>query len=674
MPVAKLKKAVLYYHKSIQDDVLLTLQKSGVCEIIPENAETDDSFAVANESKTKAAVRVTKCDAILADLRFLMRFLEVYYKDPVSSMARALGERPSNSMRELAEMAACADIAEKLEIVRSFERKLSSIRIEMSQLDNTKTILDNLSGFPYEVNIFGSKGRLRAVAGSLPFMQSEPWKESLLKEIGTDCEIYLAPPKIKERDIWGVVMYASERESEVMEICLKNNFTESELDFSKEEKQISVSAQLEFIKQRQNKLHSEEKNIHDEISKYALLNVPVLRKLVDHWSIQRERSQAFASGEFTDSAVVTSFWIPESDLPDVEAKLSSLGICELIATDPGKEDDAPSLMRNTKWNSPFVSLTTLYSSPQYGTVDPTPKLAPFFFIFFGMCFGDAGYALLLALTLWFVLRKYRNMSAALKDFLMLFMFVSGAAFIYGAITGSIFGDLFAVVPFLKPLDTVRNALILFDPMKDLMFVLGISLVLGIIHLFYGMIIAFKVCWEEENYADALFDKAAWLFFITSLLFIGAVSAGVISHGWMGVAQAMAVLGALIIGWYAGIEKKGIFSKIISGVLSLYAATSWLGDILSYSRLLALGLASAAIATVFNMLGDLASDIPYVGWLVATLIVVGGHIFNLVIGILGAFVHSLRLQYVEFFGKFYTGGGREFKPLSCNTKYVNISEK
>ena len=670
MPVVKLKKAVLYYHKSIQDDVLLTLQKSGVCEIIPVNEEYDENTTTALEAKNSAASKITKCDAVLTELRFLLRLLEPYYKDPASSIDMLLGEKPGNSLIELAELAGTCNTSEEAEKTRCFEVKLASIKMEISQLENMKAILANFIDFPYMLNIFSSKERLRAVAGNLPAGQTEMWKENLLKEVGNDCEIYLSPSK--GRDSWGVVMYASERESEVMEICSKSNFTICELNFSKDNENVRAGEQFVLLNAKLDKLRSQENSIHSEIAKYADEHVDTFRKLTDHWSILKERAQAFASGDFTDSAVVTSFWIPDSDLPDIESKLAPL--CEIVIMAPSNEDVVPSLIKNKSWCAPCNILTRLFSPPQYGGMDPTPQLAPFFFVFFGMCFGDAGYALIMAGLLYYVFRKYTKIPTNIKEFFKLFMIICLPTFVYGAITGSFFGDLFAIAPFLKPLDTARGFIMLFDPMQDPMLVLVMSFALGAIHVFYGLILSFRICWIEENYVDAIFDKGAWMVFLISLLLIAASAAGAISRAWMGIAQITALVCALIIIWHAGLDKKGIFSKIASGLFALYGATSWLGDVLSYSRLLALGLCSATIAMIINLVAKMLMDVPYVGWLIAIVVLAGGHIFNLALGVLGAFVHSLRLQYVEFFGKFYSGGGRDFNPLSCKTKYVNILEK
>ena len=136
---------------------------------------------------------------------------------------------------------------------------------------------------------------------------------------------------------------------------------------------------------------------------------------------------------------------------------------------------------------------------------------------------------------------------------------------------------------------------------------------------------------------------------------------------------MAIVGAIVVFLYQGRGKSGIVAKFFSGVLGLYGSTSYLGDVLSYSRLLALGLASAAVGVIINMLGNLSSDIPYIGWLIGIIVVVVGHTFGMAVNILGAFVHSLRLQYVEFFSKFYAGGGKFFAPLTYSSQYVDIAD-
>jgi V/A-type H+-transporting ATPase subunit I len=160
-------------------------------------------------------------------------------------------------------------------------------------------------------------------------------------------------------------------------------------------------------------------------------------------------------------------------------------------------------------------------------------------------------------------------------------------------------------------------------------------------------------------------------FLTGLLLLGA-SAKLPAISWLG--KLVTAAGAITLVATQGRDKDGMIQKAISGLLSLYNVTAYLGDVLSYSRLLALGLATSAIAMIINMLAGLSSTIPYVGWLIAIVIFLGGHLFSVAVNVLGAFVHSLRLQYVEFFSKFYAGGGRLFEPLRYNTKYVAISEE
>ena len=203
------------------------------------------------------------------------------------------------------------------------------------------------------------------------------------------------------------------------------------------------------------------------------------------------------------------------------------------------------------------------------------------------------------------------------------------------------------LPFLVP---VQQALMLVDPMTNPMQVLGISLLLGVVHLMFGLLIAAYDKLRTGQYLDAIGNDLSWVLFIVGLCLFGTAGGGMLPAFLALLGKAMAIAGAVVIFLYAGREKKGILSKALSGFLALYGSTSYLGDILSYSRLLALGFGSAVIGMIINLLGGMSAGIPYVGWLVAITVIVGGHLFSILVNILGTFVHPLRLQYVEFFGK------------------------
>ena len=174
-------------------------------------------------------------------------------------------------------------------------------------------------------------------------------------------------------------------------------------------------------------------------------------------------------------------------------------------------------------------------------------------------------------------------------------------------------------------------------------------------------------------ADVI-DKVSWILFVLGLILFGGGKAGALPSLISSAGLLMAFVGASLIFWYAGRETKNIFLKIGSGLYALYGSTAYLGDILSYSRLLALGLGGGVIGSVINMLASMLADVPVVGWLLVTAIVVGGHLFSLAINLLGAFIHAMRLQFVEFFSKFYSGNGTMFKPFRLQTQYVEVFDE
>ena len=212
-----------------------------------------------------------------------------------------------------------------------------------------------------------------------------------------------------------------------------------------------------------------------------------------------------------------------------------------------------------------------------------------------------------------------------------------------------------------------------DPMRDPMTLLMISLALGFIQVLFGLAIAFSENWKSGDKLAAVSDQGGWIIFLCGLVLYGCAVSGSLAPVWLLPGKIAAIGGALLLVLTQGREKKGLASKLFSGVLSLYNVTGFLGDVLSYSRLLALGLGSAAVGMVINLLAGLVAGVPYVGIVLAVLIFVVGHTFSIVVNLLGAFIHSLRLQYVEFFGKFYNATGRDFTPLRNAAQYSRIQE-
>ena len=232
-------------------------------------------------------------------------------------------------------------------------------------------------------------------------------------------------------------------------------------------------------------------------------------------------------------------------------------------------------------------------------------------------------------------------------------------------------DAFPFLRFLKP---AKDALQILDPMNDPMTFLAISLALGFLQLIFGLLVGMADSLRRKDYMGAFADKGGWILFLVGLVFFGGTSSGILPSSLSGFSKVVAAAGALVLVATQGRGKPTLFGRLLSGVLSLYNVTAYLGDTLSYSRLLALGLSSAAIGMIVNLLCTLVVGVPYVGIPLAVLIFVGGHIFSIAVNILGAFIHSLRLQYVEFFSKFYEANGRPFAPFRCETQFVRLAEK
>ena len=417
-----------------------------------------------------------------------------------------------------------------------------------------------------------------------------------------------------------------------------------------------------------------ERELSEKLAARADSALAAARDHCDYWNIVGRRLEAMESGEPTDDVLIWELWTPKSELGRVKAVVSRYEqYTEFAEVEPEEGEEPPTLLKNPHWSSSLEPLTIMYGTPTYGKVDPTTPMAPFFFLFMGVCFGDAGYGLVVAGIVGYFLVRYQLPDTLRKFFIMVTvgMCVSVA---FGAITVSWFGDSVTAFPFLSGIAPALTSIQLLNPMGDPMTLLMISLALGFIQILYGLFIAFSENWKAGDKFAACADQGGWILFLCGLVLFGCAAGGYVSASLALPGKIVAAAGAVILVATQGREKPSIFGKIFSGVMSLYNVTGYLGDVLSYSRLLALGLGSAAVGMVINLLAKLVADVPYVGIVLAVLLFVVGHLFSIAVNLLGAFIHPLRLQYVEFFGKFYDAAGHDFAPLSNAAQYSQISDK
>ena len=397
-----------------------------------------------------------------------------------------------------------------------------------------------------------------------------------------------------------------------------------------------------------------------EISQY-IGDLPRLQEMADTLNGRLAMSEIRTNLLVTEKAFFLTGFIPEERCQALEQGLKDCNVA-IEFSDVTEDDDVPVLLKNNKFVEPYEMVTEMYSLPLYGGLDPNPFVAPFFFLFFGIMIADIGYGLILVLIGSLMLLKTEPQGMAKKLF-TLALYGGISATIVGIITGSFFGDL--IYQFTSTFTSHAIALkAFFDPLTNPIPMLVLSCALGAIHLLLGMALAFWQALKRKDYMGAFADIGLWWVVFAGIAFI-FVSKN-LGLSVMGV-------GALGLVLTQGRSKKGFISKLWSGILSLYNITSYLGDVLSYSRLMALGLSGAVIAQVFNAISVLLGK-SVIGFIVFVLVALVGHALNTFLSVLGAYVHTSRLQYVEFFGKFYESGGRAFDPFKIKTQYYNLISK
>jgi V/A-type H+-transporting ATPase subunit I len=372
----------------------------------------------------------------------------------------------------------------------------------------------------------------------------------------------------------------------------------------------------------------------------------------------------------TNSFFVMQGWIPvdeKADLINAFKKVLPKDDIYMVFEQPTKgeiEQDVPVKLKNNALVAPFEMLTEMYSLPKYDEIDPTPIMTPFYMVFFGMMVADIGYGLLMLIGA--LVARRLVLARTMKRFADFFLMLAFPTIIWGLIYGSFFG---AALP--KQVGGLTLPFPILSTTEDVNTILLLSVAFGFIQLLTGLMVNGIELTKRKRYLESISESFAWQGLLVGLLI--AVFGMVLfdNRGFMLIGSGVAVVSAVSIVIVPVIRSKSKVKGLAKGLYGLYGITGYIGDLVSYTRLMALGISGGSIAAAFNML--VAFMPPAARFTVGLLLIVALHALNLFLSLLSAYVHGARLQYVEFFGKFYSGGGRAFKPLKAEEKYVNIEK-
>ena len=377
----------------------------------------------------------------------------------------------------------------------------------------------------------------------------------------------------------------------------------------------------------------------------------------------------------TESTLILEGWLP-AEREEELAELFRRFDCAWDIRDPEPDEypEVPVKLKNNRVTNALNMVTDMYSLPAYGTVDPNPLMAPFFILFYGLMMADMGYGLIMIVAALVAMKKIKPRGGSLA-FCQLLLYGGISTFICGALTGGLFGNAPEIIAGMFGSDW-KGLPALFSPVRDSTLVLYGAMGLGLIHLNAGMVVSFLEKKKNGNLADGIFEEGSlWIILVGGILLaldmLGLVPSRVLHN----LGLAILIAGAVMLLFGAGRHEKGI-GKITAAFGCIYnTLTGWFGDILSYSRIMALMLAGGVVAQVFNTIAAMpsANGVTPLSGLIFIVIFLIGHALNFGLNLLGCFVHDLRLQCLEFFGKFYQDGGRPFAPLAVRTKFINPEE-
>ncbi len=638
MALVKMKRLSLLALKKDRDRLLEEMQRLGCVQVMEKDADLESFSAGEAATAEQLQLEIDRIEGALT-------LLKGYDTEP----RPMFGVLPQVKEDEAADVLAQShELFDLISTIEKGEARLLELRGSKARARAALDVLSPWEGLEFAPQQIDSLKTVAVMIGRIPAQALDNARQRL--------SVLAVPGVLEVVSATGghVLMFA------VLHLSCATEGREilEELGFAEENfaewRHLTPKDAIEKLNGQLGTLEEERVSI-ERFRMEAAGQIRCLKVLRDTLSVRRDRLSAARRCGATESVFLLEGWVPAANAPQVVKQLSKLSPdCVTALADPGEGDSPPVLLKNNKLTTPFETVVEGYSLPSYEGIDPTAVMAPFFACLFGMMVSDAGYGLIMTIAL-FLFIRLKKIPAKNARTLHLLLMGGILTVVWGFVYNSFFG--FSPLP---------RRLWLLDSVNDPLVVMGVCIGFGALHLFAGLLTGAVMNIRRGDPLTALSDQLSWLLLVVGL---GLLAVPALS----GVGKVLAWGGAGLILVLTGRPNRNPLKRLMSGLGALYGLSGWVGDLLSYIRLFGMGLATGVIAMVFNRLIAMVWDSGLIGKLIGAILFVACHAFNLAINVLGAYVHACRLQYIEFFGKFYEEGGKAFRPLAARTKYVSIAD-